>query len=195
MWGLRQFSGSASTIQVLVANNADVEARDSSGKTPLLVACEQQSWAAMAALVWDHNADVNATDEQGATLRSFVEGLEADANLGTARQGGNYRTPLEFVEELLDEDRPRKGDKVSDRYTHAMYDCTQMYVMHARACTHAHVCVRACVCVCVCVCMHACKHRYACMCLCTYACMCVRTHVSCARTNTHTVRLSIKKLN
>ena len=31
VWGLRQFSGSASTIQVLVANNADVEARDSVG--------------------------------------------------------------------------------------------------------------------------------------------------------------------
>ena len=94
-------AGDVQAIRSLIAGGAPVDARDGSGRTPLIVAAQAGSTAAARALL-DAGADVKATDAEGETAYPFAAlgdtpelvGLLLDRGadrVGTKRFGG---TPL-----------------------------------------------------------------------------------------------------
>lgn len=93
--GLAERDASADELNVWLHRGAEVDARDASGRTPFLIACESLAMQSARALV-ERGANVHATDSEGRNALSNVrDRLQADSfvswltGLGVAAPGPN----------------------------------------------------------------------------------------------------------
>ena len=96
----------AYSIMVLIGEGADVNARDRSGKTPLMFAARFSSTPEIVKLLIEANADVNAMSKAGWTPLMFAAGFSSTPEIVTALVAGGAEvnaiskagwTPLMFA--------------------------------------------------------------------------------------------------